>query len=207
MLFRSKEEIVKRLLEKVPFENFKHKYKHTLYSLTELGEKYSRAKRIDYDRAVMISTGAIKNLNFLDAVKIYNSYDNRWGFLHASDKPHTIFAGYEIPSKCFDYISAYPMLELQNSNGLKNDLRAFLLTALMRGKKDGIELQKEFMLINQESVHCPSIINMYRENRNDNIDAEDLERIIDAMQRRIKNDPDCVLGYYISKVLYNSRHI
>lgn len=202
-----KEELVERLLEKVPFENFKHKYKHTLYSLTELGKKYPRAKKTDYDRAIITSTNAIKNQNFSEALGVYNSYDSRWGFLHANNKPHTIFAGYEIPSKHFNYIISHPMDELQNSNELKKDLRAFLLTALMRGKRDGARLQKEFMLINQEPIRCPNILDLYKQNEDGSASAEDLNRILDAMQYRIQNNPECVLGYYISNILYNSRRI
>lgn len=202
-----KEELAHRLAENISFEDFKRKYKRTLYALNELGEKYIKAKKTDYNRAIMTSTEAIKNLDFLDAVRIYNSYDTRWGFLHASGKPHTIFAGYEIPSKRFNYIISYPMHELQNSDGLKKDLRAFLVSALMRGKRDGAALQKEFNLINQEPICCPKILNLYKQDRDNGLSVEELDRIIDSMQCRIEDDPDCVLSYYISKILYNSRHI
>ncbi len=200
-----KEELARRLSENVSPEDFKRTYKRTLYSLTELGKKYIRAKKTDHDRAIMISVGAIKNLNFSDAVRIYNSYDARWGFLHANGKPHTIFAGYEVPSKCFDYVISYPMHELQNSDGFKKDLRAFLVSVLMRGERNWVTLREEFMLINQEPICCPNISDLNRYDHDDDFFSENPDGIMDSMQRRIEENPDCVLNYYICKILYKSQ--
>lgn len=202
-----KEDLAKRLLENVPFNKFKRKYKHTLYELTELGTKSIQEKKTDYDRTFINAVNFIKSNNFQGAVDAYNAFDHKWGFIHANGKEHTIFANYFIPHKRFNYIAKNPMLALQNSNEFKQDLRAFLLASLMCYTHDSSILAERFSKINNEQICCPGIISMYKQDRNDDIDKAELERIIESMQKRIKEEPDCVLDYYISKIFYNSRHI
>ncbi len=202
-----KEDLAKRLLEKVSFNKFKRKYKHTLYGITETGMNYIQEEKFDLDQAFINAVNFIKSNNFQGAVDAYNAFDNKWGFVHANGKEHTIFANYFIPHKRFNYIAKNPMLALQNSNEFKQDLRAFLLASLMCRTHDSSILAEIFRKINSEHICCPNIINLYKQDRNDDIDKAELEQIIESMQKRIKEDPDCVLDYYISKIFYNSRHI
>lgn len=202
----NKETLANRLLENIPFQKFKRKYKHTLYGLTELGIKCIQEKESDYDNSFISAVNSIKTQNFQGAVDVFNAYDSKWGFVHADGKAHTIFANRNIPHNRFNYIATYPMNELRNSNEFKNNLRSFILASMMHYKSDSQILADKFCQIETEPICCPNIIKLYSQNRDD-LDKEDFERIISAMKRRVKENPDCVLDYYISKILYYSRHI
>ena len=200
----NKEVLAKRLLEKVPFDAFKRKYKNKLYTVTEIGLRYFQSERDDYNQAVISAVNAIKQKNFTDAVKAFNLYDEKWGFLHADGKPHTIFANYEVPKYRLDYVFSYHMNELNNSENFKTDLRAYMVTILMR--KSGSYNTDEFLLINNETIVCPNILKMYKYDRDDDIEKDYLEQIIDGMRLNIEKNPNAVLDYYISKIIYKSKH-
>lgn len=200
-----KEVLVKRLLENVPFNKFKRKYKKTIYELTDLAIEKVQEKSVDYDQAIINAVNSIKENDFKGAVDAYNAYDHKWGYIHAGGKPHTIFANWDVPHSRFNYIAHCRMNELQNSDEFKQDLRSFLLSALMRRSKDGYELSSEFFLINNEPIQCPGILDMYRQDKQADEDNEDFEKMITIMQEKINKQPNIVLGYYISKILYRSR--
>ena len=46
---------------------------------------------------------------------------------------------------------------------------------------------------------------MYRQDKQADEDNEDFEKMITIMQEKINKQPNIVLGYYISKILYRSR--
>lgn len=202
----NKESLAKRLLENVPFSTFKRKYKHTIYEITDSGLSLVQEEETDRNNAIINAMSALKNLDYQKAVNSYNTYDNKWGFVHASGKKRTIFANYSVQRERFEFIASYPMAELRNTDTFKSDLRACILAGLMRGNKDGFHLAERFRLINHDPINCPEILNMYRRNPDDDMNKADLERIISAMQQRIKEDPERTLEYYISKLLYMSKH-
>jgi len=121
-----------------------------------------------------------------------------------SGKNHTIFADYDFPHSRFEFLANYPMCELTNSDEFKGKLRACLIAGLMRGEQHRDALANNFLRICNEPIQCPGIVDMYRREPTGWEDSESLNSMFDAMQKN--NDPRNVLEYYISKVLYFSRH-
>ena len=74
----------------------------------------------------------------------------------------------------------------------------------MRGNKDRDRLAYRFNMICNEHICCPNIIDMYRDNQEEDLDT--IEHILGFMQRNIEEDAGYVLKYYISKILYLSNN-
>lgn len=202
----NKEALANRLLENVPFSTFKRKYKHTQYEITEAGLEIVREEESDRNKAIIGAMQALKNMDYQNAANFYNAYDSKWGFIHVSGKKRTIFANYDIQRERFQFIASYPMSEIRNSDTFKSDLRACLLAGMMRGNMDSSRLRERFRLINDEPISCPGILDMYKRNPDEDMDKKDLERILSAMQQKIRENPESTLEYYISKLLYMSKH-
>ncbi len=199
----NKAELIEKLL-KNGYKLDRRKYRHKLYEITNSGQELIHREEKDRDFAILNAMNAIKKQNFQDAINYYNNYDNKWGFVHVSEKKHTIFANYDIPHTRFEYIANYPMQELQNSEEFKSNLKACLITGLMRGNKDRDRLAYRFNMICNEHICCPNIIDMYRDNQEEDLDT--IEHILGFMQRNIEEDAGYVLKYYISKILYLSNN-
>lgn len=198
-----KEEIIDRLLDSIPFEQLNRRYKTKLYNITPAGLAQIQHRTDDYDKAVDNAIQAVRDSDFEGALVAFNLYDATWGFSRSSGWAYTIFSKSVIQSKRFTYILKYPMKELKNSEDFKRDLRAVLFVALMQGKKRGGEVAPAFERINTELIICPTILSMYLQDRGD-MDKTGLLRMINAMKERIKDEPNSVLEYYISKILYKS---
>lgn len=196
-----KAELIERLL-KNGYKLDRRKYRHTIYKITNPGQELIHEEEKDRDLAIVNAMNAIKKQDFQGAVDFFNNYDNKWGFVHISGRKRTIFANYDISHARFEYIANYPMQELQNSEEFKSNLRASLITGLMRGNRDRDKLADRFRMICNENICCPNILDMYRDVQEEDEDRR--EYILEAMQRNIEEDAEYILKYYISKILYLS---
>ncbi len=199
-----KDELIERLL-KNGYKLDKQKYKHKLYEITYSGQELVHEEEKDRDFAILNAMNVIKKQDFQGAVNFFNNYDNKWGFVHISGKKRTIFANYDIPHTCFEYIANYPMRELRNSEEFKNNLKACLIAGLMRGNRNRDKIASRFHMICNEPICCPNILNMYRRDSIEE-DPDTVKRILKKMKENIEADDEYVLKYYISKVFYLSNH-
>lgn len=198
-----KNELIKRLLDNVPFSELSERYKNKLYRVTETALQQIRLKKENYEQAVIDATHYAACQDWDNVYNTYRAFDEKWGFLHASGYRHTIFATYNVPWSQITFLCSYPMKELNNSKQFKNDLRYFLAASRLRKPKDRDKLTKEFRLINNEPINCPNIVDLYQ-SRDDLTEVSSTKHTIikNGMQEKIDNYPDEALSYYISLLIY-----
>lgn len=202
-----KDILIDRVLEKIPFSAFNDIYTNKQYNITETGLKNIQQKQIDYNTAIKYATLCAKNKKLRGISAEYQKYDEKWGFVHISGKPHSIFANYDVPIERIIFLSSYPMKEINNSNKFKDDLRGFLIAASLRKPKGRYDLAIEFRLINDETFICPNIIELFQ-TRNDlpEVDEQELRYIKEGMYNKIKTEANAALEYYISLLIYWSKN-
>lgn len=171
--------------------------RHRVLELTESGVGRIEESRLDGKRAYFLAVDALKEWDYSGAISSYRCFDDKWGFVHASGKNHTIFANYDVPFSQLEFIAGYPMRELQNSDDFKNTLRSCLIAGLM-GKGCPHYVGEAL----PEPIRCPHIVDLYECGRFDDGVNPDM---ISAMQENVESNNDYVLRYYISRVLYLSR--
>ena len=172
-------------------------FKYGFLEFAENGISAIEEYRSEEKQAYFLAVDALKDGDYSGAISSYRSFDDKWGFVHASGKNHTIFAHCDIPYSQFEFIARYPMRELHNSEDFKNTLRACLIAGLM-GKRCPYYVGEAF----QEPIQCPHIIDLYKNGR---FDDDVNPAVIAAMQENVDSDNSYVLQYYISRVMYLSR--
>lgn len=202
-----KDILVERVLENIPFSAFNDIYTNTQYNITENGSKNIQQKQIDYEQAIINATLCAGNKDLRSISAEYQKFDAKWGFVHTSGNPHSIFANYDVPIERIIFLSSYPMNEIFNSNQFKNDLRNFLIAASLRKPRGRSDLAIEFRLINDEALVCPNIVELFQ-TRNDlpEVREQELRYIKENMHNKIKKEADAALEYYISLLLYWSKN-
>lgn len=172
-------------------------YRYKFLELAEIGIGKIEESRSDEKQAYFLAVDALKVGDYSGAISAYRRFDDKWGFVHASGKEHTIFAHCDIPPSQFEFIARYPMRELHNSDGFKNTLRACLIAGLM-GKGCPHYVGEAF----REPIHCPDVVDLYKCGHfDDGVNPA----IISAMQENVESNNSYVLQYYIARVMYLSR--
>lgn len=174
----------------------RRKHRKKLFHLTKHGIEVITEYRTDEQSAIAHAITALKNLDYKLAVASYRNFDRKWGFVHTSGKKHTIFAHYDIPYSRFRVIETCGMWELNNTSEFKLTLRACVLAGFMRGVQDYGRLAYDFTGVCSEKINCPSLLSLF------DYDSE----VLQNMQRQIEYSDYSALGYYISHLLYLSRH-
>lgn len=198
----NKKELAERLLNS-GFLIEEKDYRHKLFELTENGISTIREYHSEEKEAILFAINALKKLNFSEAVSAFCDFDRKWGFVHISEKKHTIFSNYNIPFRRFEFIANYPMSELNNSEDFKNALRACIIAGTMSKHKERWEIASYFKDVCCEQIQWPNILDYYRTGEFYDMGAR--ENILAAMQRNIEADNRYVLEYYISWVKFLSK--
>lgn len=190
-----KREIAERLL-KNGYKFDRRKYKKRLFNVTEEGIKVIDQYFSDEKQTIIKAINALKELDFDSAIMAYREFDSKWGYIHSSGKKHTIFAHYDIDYKRFEFITKYPMREINNSEDFKKTLKGCIIAGLMRGETDKFTLRKDFESVCDEYLDYPRLLYQF------DCDVE----ILRAMQQNIDYDKGCATEYYISRIDYLARH-
>ena len=199
----NKRELADRLLDS-GFTIKPGQYQRRLFELTERGLNTLKEYRSDEHRATLLAINALRDADFGSAISAYRNFDGKWGFVRPSGRNHTIFAGYNIPFRRFEFIANYEMPELSNSDEFKESLRVCLLACQMRGFTDSWDYMHYFHAVCQEPIQCPNIVDYFKDG--DCYYGESArEYILAAMRRKIAEDERYILAYYISHVRYLSR--
>lgn len=191
----NKRALVDRLAES-GYKIDRRKHRGRLFRLTELGINAVLSSRSDRQEAVAHAIEALKEMDYQGAIAAYRKFDNQWAFAHTSGKLHTMFACYDIPYSRFRFFENYPMYELHNDANFKATLRACLLAGLMRGCQERWELTLDFKSVCNEKINCPCLPSLF--------DYDPV--ILENMRRQAEFSPDNATEYYISHLLYLSRH-